>query len=120
MEAESLGRLMDSVLAIRKKFEEQLRMLDEQITESRGYLKELFRQQENNLAGCLSGIDDKLLACSLYVEEYQRRYANLQALKEKLSRLGVEGIEMPEPLRGRQLEEIISSRLAYLRSQGKI
>jgi hypothetical protein len=72
------------------------------------------------LCKCLEEIDENLLACRKFLEDYERIRSNLHALNEKISQLGGEALVLPDGLPTVDLEEIVRERIEYLRSQGKI
>lgn len=107
---------------IRRILNEKLSSLDEHFRRAElECLENIFEQQKDALAECLDGMDQQLIALSVYVEEYQRLYARLKELKEKrIPELGGTPPALPEPIAGNSLMETLAGRLEYLKSQGKI
>lgn len=120
MDAALLGELMESLLRMKESFEDQARSLGEQIGRAREHLRSLFDQQKTALLELAEGVDDKLVECSVYIENYKRLYSNLRDLHARLSGLGCEGLEMPGPLPAEDMEGIINWRIQGLKAQGKI
>ena len=65
-------------------------------------------------------IDDNILACRQFLEDYERIRSNLHNLNEKISQLGAEALVLPDGLPNLDLGEIVRERIEYLRAQGKI
>lgn len=120
MDAALLGELMESLLRMKESFEDQARSLGEQIGRVREHLRSLFDQQKTALLELEEVIDEKLVECCVYIEDYKRLYSNLRDLHARLSGLGCEALEMPEPLPAEHIEGIIDWRIRGLKSQGKI
>ncbi|HSK29869.1 MAG TPA: hypothetical protein VLA17_07885, partial [Candidatus Limnocylindria bacterium] len=84
------------------------------------HLRQSFSQESRRLAKCLEEIDDNILACRQYLQDYDRIRSSLYSLNEKLVQLGAESIQVPDGLPTSDLGEIIRQRIDHLRSQGKI
>ena len=63
-------------------------------------------------------IDDNILACRQFLEDYERIRSNLHNLNEKISQLGAEALVLPDGLPNLDLGEIVRERIEYLMSQG--
>lgn len=117
---ESIERLFETFLLISKNFDQQIRSWDEQIRRAQvEYLESAFQQQKDTLADCVKGIDQQLLALSVYLEECQRLQSSLHDLNEKLTRLGAASLPMPESPSG-NITALLTERLDHLKSQGKV
>ncbi|MGH7834842.1 MAG: hypothetical protein ACREQK_14455 [Candidatus Binatia bacterium] len=121
METErSYERLLQSLLEMKNAFEQQMRALDEQIVQANvEHLRETFHQKEGALDECLSGIDQKILDCLVYIEQYKSTHADLVALKSRLHQLNSDSLDVPEPVPTHDVEGVIYRRIEHLRSQGK-
>ena len=78
---------------------------------------QLRRQSDEQMAAlriCLSQIDRSVLQCSAGLEEYQKRYANLDQVNKDLARLGVSPESLPEKVSVDNLKETISARMKNL------
>jgi hypothetical protein len=64
------------------------------------------------LRDCLGQIDRSVLQCLAGLDEYQKRYADLDTLNKSLAGLGVPPEPLPEKISIQQLSETISARLA--------
>ena len=121
METErSYERLLQSLLEMKNAFEQQMRALDEQIVQANvEHLRETFHQKEGALDECLSGIDQKILDCLVYIEQYKSTHADLVALRSRLHQLNSDSLDVPEPVPTHDVEAVICRRIEHLRSQGK-
>ncbi len=66
------------------------------------------------LRDCLGQIDSSVLQCLAGLDEYQKRYADLNTLNRNLAGLGVPPQAPPEQISVDHLSETISARLADL------
>jgi chromosome segregation ATPase len=99
----------------------QIRPVEEQIIQANvDHLRQSFGQESRRLAKCLEEIDDNILACRQYLQDYERIRAGLQSLNDKLAQLGADSLQIADGLPTVDLGEIIRERIDHLRSQGKI
>jgi hypothetical protein len=99
----------------------QIRPVEEQIIQANvDHLRQTFSQESRRLSKCLEEIDDNILACRQYLQDYERIRSSLYSLNDKLVQLGAESIQVPDNLPTTDLGEIIRQRIDHLRSQGKI
>jgi hypothetical protein len=121
METErSYERLLQSLLEMKNAFEQQMRALDEQIVQANvEHLRETFDQKKGALDECLSGIDQKILDCLVYIEQYKSTHADLVALRSRLHQLNSDSLEVPESVPIHDVEGMIHRRIEHLKSQGK-
>jgi hypothetical protein len=114
--------MFQTLVDIRKRLDEKINFLDEQIRRAQlKCLEDAFQQQKEALAECLDGMDQQLIKLSVYIEEYQQLHGSLRNLNEKrIPELGGTPLPMPETLAGDSVAAILSGRLDYLKSQGKI
>ena len=95
--------------------------MEEQIIQANAdHLRQTFNQESRKLNKCLEEIDNNILACRQYLQDYERIRSSLHALNEKLSQLGAEAIQVPDGLPSADLGDIIRTRMEHLKSQGKI
>ena len=120
MDGDSVERLMDIILQMKINLAHINETLHQQSFEIRQQLGAVFEEQKQILNNYLSGIDDKLRECSASIHEYQRLYASLAAMREKLILLGGDPSAMPTPLPPDQPEEIVGWRLRQLKDQCKL
>jgi len=119
-EEQSYERLLQALQDMKTEIAKQIRPVEEQIIQANvDHLRQTFNQESHKLNKCLEDMDENILACCRYLHDYERTRSSLHGLNEKLSQLGVDGIQMPETLSS-DLGEIIGQRIDYLRSQGKI
>ncbi len=104
MNGESVERLMEIIL---------------QMKINLAHINETLHQQTYEIREQLS-IDDKLKECSTNVDEYQRLYASLATMREKLVQLGAEPSALPTPMPADNVEGIIAWRLRELKGRGKV
>jgi hypothetical protein len=62
----------------------------------------------------LTRIDQCIVSCTDRLDEYQRRYADLATLNERIAALGAAPEPLPENLAARDVKEIIDLRLQNL------
>jgi hypothetical protein len=120
MNGESLERLMEVILQMKINLAHITETLHQQTYEIREQLGAVFEKEKNSLERCLNGIDDKLKECSAWVDEYQRLYASLSTMRQKLVQLGAEPSALPPPVPVNNVEGIIAWRLRELKEQGKL
>jgi hypothetical protein len=119
MNGESVERLMEIILQMRINLAHITETLHQQTYEIRQQLGAVFEEEKQALERCVNSIDDKLKECSASVDEYQRLYASLSTMRQKLVQLGAEPSALPTPMPVDNVEGIIVWRLRELREQGK-
>ncbi len=120
IEGESVERLMDIILQMRMNLGHINETLQQQTYEIRQQLGAVFEEQKLSLEKSLSEIDGKLQECSASLQDYQRLYASLAAMREKLVQLGGDPSAMPSSLGSGPTEEVLLARLRQLRDLGKL
>ena len=120
-EEQSYERLLQALQDMKTEIAKQIRPVEEQIIQANvDHLRQSFNQESRKLGKCLQEIDENILACRQYLQDYERIRSTLHSLNEKLSQLGADGVQMPENLPSSDLGEIIRQRIDYLKSQDKI
>jgi hypothetical protein len=120
-EEQSYERLLQALQDMKSEIAKQIRPVEEQIIQANvEHLRQTFSQESRRLSKCLEEIDDNILACRQYLQEFERIRSSLYGLNEKLAQLGTESIPIPDGLPTTDLGEIIRQRIECLRSQGKI
>jgi primosomal protein N'' len=120
-EEESFERLLQALQDMKSEIAKQIRPVEEQIIQANvDHLRQIFTQESRRLCKCLEEIDENILACRQYLEDYERVRSSLHGLNEKLSQLGAESLPLPDGLPSLDVGEIVRERIEYLRSQGKI
>src|SRR6266536_5066006 len=120
-EEQSYERILQALQDMKNEIAKQIRPVEEQIIQANvDHLRQTFTQESRRLCKCLEEIDDNILACRQYLEDYERIRSNLHNLNEKISQLGAESLVLPDGLPTLDLGEIVRERIEYLRSQGKI
>ena len=119
MNGESVERLMEIILQMKINLAHINETLHQQTYEIREQLGLVFEDEKQALQRCLSSIDDKLKECATSVDEYQRLYASLSTMREKLVQLGAEPSPLPTAMPVTNVEGIIAWRLHELRQLGK-
>ena len=120
-EEQSYERLLQALQEMKAEIAKQIRPVEEQIIHANvEHLRQTFNQEGRRLNKCLEEIDDNILACRQYLQDYERIRSSLHALNEKLSQLGTEAIQVPEGLPSADLGDIVRQRIEHLRSLGKI
>jgi primosomal protein N'' len=120
-EEQSYERLLQALQDMKSEIAKQIRPVEEQIIQANvDHLRQTFSQESRRLSKCIEEVDDNILACRQYLQEHARIRASLDALNQKLTQLGAEGIQVPDALETNDLGEIVRQRIEHLRSQGKI
>jgi primosomal protein N'' len=120
-EEQSYERLLQALQDMKNEIAKQIRPVEEQIIQANvDHLRQSFSQESRRLSKCVEEIDDNILACRQYLQEYERIRATLQAVNQRLAQLGAEGIQIPDGMKTTDLGEIVRQRIDFLRSQGKI
>ena len=120
-EEQSYERLLQALQDMRNEIAKQIRPVEEQIIQANvDHLRQTFAQESRRLSKCLEEIDDNILACRQYLQDYERIRSSLYGLNEKLAQLGAESVQIPDGLPTSDLGEIVRQRIEYLRLQGKI
>lgn len=120
MNGESVERLMDIILQMKINLAHINETLVQQTFEIREQLGLVFDEERKTLERFLSTIDEKLQECSTLIIDYQRRHAELCAMREKLVQLGAEPTVLPPLLPGETVENILSWRVRGLRDEGRL
>jgi len=120
-EEQSYERLLQALQDMKAEIAKQIRPVEDQIIQANAdHLRQTFNQESRKLNKCLEEIDNNILACRQYLQDYERIRSSLHALNEKLSQLGAEAIQVPDGLPSADLGDIIRRRMEHLKSQGKI
>ena len=120
-EEESFERLLQALQDMKNEIAKQIRPVEEQIIQVNvDHLRQIFNQESRRLNKSLEEIDDNILACRQYLQDYERIRSSLHGLNEKLAQLGAESLPVPDGLLTSDVGEIVRQRVEYLRSQGKI
>jgi len=120
-EEQSYERLLQALQDMKNEIAKQIRPVEEQIIQANvDHLRQTFNQEAQRLGKCLAEIDENILACRQYLQDYERIRSGLYALNEKLTQLGAESILIPDGLPTNDLGEIVGQRINSLRTQGKI
>ena len=120
-EEESFERLLQALQEMKNEIAKQIRPVEEQIIQANvDYLRQTFSQEGRKLSKCLEEIDENILACRQYLQDYERIRSSLHGLNEKLSQLGAEALQVPDNLPSSDLGDIVRQRIEHLRAQGKI
>ena len=120
-EEQSYERLLQALQDMKSEITKQIRPVEEQIIQANvEHLRQSFGEESRRLAKCLEEIDDNILACRQYLQDYERIRSGLQNLNDKLAQLGADSLQMADGLPTTDLGEIIRERIDHLRSQGKI
>ncbi len=120
-EEQSYERLLQALQDMKNEIAKQIRPVEEQIIQANvDHLRQSFSRESRRMVKCLEEIDDNILACRQYLQEYERIRSSLQSLNEKLCQLGADALQVPDGLPTSDLGEIVRQRIEHLRSQGKI
>jgi len=120
MSGQSVERLMDIILQMRINLAHITATLNQQTSEIREQLGAVFEEEKQALDRWLSDFDERLEECSACIDDYQRLYASLAVMREKLVQLGADPSVLPAPLPSATVTDIISWRLRQLKEQGRL
>ena len=120
-EEQSYERLLQALHDMRAQIEERVRPVAEQVIQAEvEWLRDLSERHRTALQDSLAHIDANILNCRSYIDQYQQRRSDLAAVNDRLSKLGVEPMPMPDGLPEHNLGDIIRARVEGLRMEGKI
>jgi chromosome segregation ATPase len=120
-EEESFERLLQALQDMKSEIAKQIRPVEEQIIQANvDHLRQSFKYESRRLAKCLEEIDDNILACRQYLQDYERIRSSLHGLNDKISQLGAETLQVPDSIPTSDLGEVVRQRIEHLRSEGKI
>jgi len=120
MDGQSVERLMDIILQMRMNLGHINETLQQQTYEIRQQLTAVFEEQKQGLERNLVLIDSKLQECSASMQDCQRLYGSLAAMREKLIQLGGDPSAMPSPLGMEAADEVLAARLRLLKDLGNL
>ena len=78
-----------------------------------------FTRHQDALIRCFNGLDERLLSCRDYIDEYKKAYSVLVGLNEKLADMGEEPLELPHVVSDGP-GDLILARVERLKLKGKI
>ena len=113
-------RLLQALQEMQTQIEHRVRpaaqlVVQNQVDQLRGQSDE----KMTALRDCLGQIDRSVLQCLAGLDEYQRRYADLDTLNKNLAGLGVSPEPLPDKISVEHLSETISTRLAQVGQKGR-
>src|SRR3970040_1371094 len=84
-EEQSYERLLQALQDMKTEIAKQIRPVEEQIIQANvDHLRQTFNQEGRRLNKCLEDIDDNILACRQYLQDYERIRSSLDGFNEKL------------------------------------
>ncbi len=119
---EAVSSKFISLLVVAKsEIDTRVRQAEDQIVQANiEHLKELLEYKSSRLGDRLDAIDQKILACRLYIEDYKRIYEDLDALNDRFSRLGAVSPTIYNRLPSTDIGDVIRQRIEHLRLQGRL
>lgn len=111
-------RLLQALQEMQTQIEQRVRPAVQLVVQSQ--VDQLRGQSDEKMAAlrdCLGQIDRSVLQCLAGLDEYQKRYADLDTLNKNLAGLGAAPQPLPEKISIEQLSDTISARLASLGSR---
>jgi len=111
-------RLLQALQEMQAQIEQRVRPAVQLVVQSQ--VDQLRGQSDEKMAAlrdCLGKIDQSVLQCLAGLDEYQKRYADLDTLNKNLSGLGAPAQPLPEQIPIEQLSDTIRARLAKLGSK---
>jgi hypothetical protein len=108
-------RLLQTLHDMQAQIEERVRPLAQLTLQAEvAQLREQFARDQAALKESLIRIDQCIISCTDRLDEYQRRYADLATLNERIAALGASPEPLPENLAAGDVKEIIDLRLQNL------
>lgn len=108
-------RLLQALQELQGQIEQRVRPAAQLVAQQQvDHLRSQSDEKMAALRDCLSQIDRSVLQCLAGLDEYQKRYADLDTLNQNLAGLGASPEPLPEKISIEQLSETISARLARL------
>lgn len=108
-------RLLQALQEMQGQIEQRVRPAVQLVVQSQ--VDQLRGQSDEKMAAlrdCLGQIDRSVLQCLAGLDEYQKRYADLDTLNKNLAGLGVAPAPLPEKISVDYLTETLSARLTHL------
>jgi len=113
-------RLLQALQEMQAQIEQRVRPAVQRVVQNQ--VDQLRGQSDEKIAAlrdCLGQIDRSVLQCLAGLDEYQKRYADLDTLNKNLAGLGVSPQPLPEKISVEHLSETISARLTDLSQKGR-
>ena len=119
-EEQSYERLLQALQDMKSEIAKQIRPVEEQIIQANvEHLRQTFNQESRRLSKCLEEIDDNILACRQYLQDYERIRSSLYGLNEKLTQLGASPFRFRMACRPPTWAELSASELISCGRKGK-
>jgi hypothetical protein len=120
-EEQTYERLLKALHDMQSQIEERVRPVAQQVIEAEvARLRELSEYHRSALRDSVSRIDENILSCRSFMDQYQQRRSDLASVNERLSKLGADPVPVPDVLPEQNLADIIHARLEGLRMEGKL
>lgn len=120
-EEQTYERLLQALRDMQVEIEERVRPVAEQVVEAEiDRLRDMSERHKSALTNCVSSIDQSILNCREHMTEYHRMRSDLDALNERLSKLGADPVAVPDLLPADNVGDLIKARIDNLAVQGKI
>jgi hypothetical protein len=120
-EEQTYERLLKALHDMQAQIEERVRPVAEQVIQAEvERLRQLCETHRLALQDSLAHIDENILSCRSYVDQFHQRRSDLAAVNERLSMLGADPAPIPDGLPEQNLGDIIRARVEGLRMEGKI
>ena len=114
-------RLMQTLHDMQAQIEDRVRPAVQLVMRAQvDRLRDQSDQQLTALRDCLAQIDQSILRCMSGMDEYQRRYADLDTLNKNLIDLGATPEPLPEQVSPDRISDSINARLTDLRAKGRV
>jgi DNA repair exonuclease SbcCD ATPase subunit len=120
-EEQTYERLLQALHDMQAQIEERVRPIAEQVIQAEvERLRDLSERHRAALQDSIARIDETILNCRSYIDQYQQKRSDLAALNERLTKLGANPAPVPDFLPEANLGDIIRARVEGLRTEGKI
>lgn len=113
-------RLVNTLRMMQMQIEERVRPLAQESVQTEATrLRHQCEQEQSALTECLTRIDQCIATCTDRINDYQKTYAELARLNQRLMALGAEPEPLPESFTTEQFTATISARLGKIPLQAK-
>lgn len=120
-EEQTHERLLRALEDMRAQIEDRVRPLAEQVVRAEvERLRDLSERHQSALKECLTEIDQNILSCRSHMNKYRQRRFDLMVVNQRLAKLGVEPVAIPEEIPTENFDDIIRARVDGLHAEGRI
>ncbi len=120
-EDRAYGRLLQALRDMQAQIEDRVRPMAQQVVEFEvARLREQSGDDQATLNACLAQIDQCILNCVGSIDEYQKKYASLITLNERIAKLAAIPEPLPDPFSMQNFDATIQARFEGSLHQAKL